>query len=278
MKSLYLNAGGFNSIFNNLKESLSGELTIENNEYNLVVNSKLARGTIKGVSFEKELLSMEFDLFFNDDVSLSIEAHHAAPIYFAYCDKGVLQHSFGSNGERQVLKAQQSGVLNNSTAINSVLHFESHKKIQFSLIGVPTNTSNELVDVDFTKQLKKMFSNTTGQYFYTGTQHAKITEKLEELKAIPQKGMVRSILKKTILKSILAQEIELHSYNYLKTFDPIVNLATRQINEIKKLSQINIYETIHALGFSAKGYLPRVFKEKYHISIGHKGYNQKLAS
>jgi AraC-like DNA-binding protein len=103
-----------------------------------------------------------------------------------------------------------------------------------------------------------------------------ITEKLQELKTIPQKGVVKSLLQRSILNSILEIEIAQHGYNYIKTISPILNLATRQINEIKRISNINIAEVIHAAGLASRNYLPRIFKEKYHLS--YKSYNQKLAS
>jgi len=62
----------------------------------------------------------------------------------------------------------------------------------------------------------------------------------------------------------------------MSTFDPIVNLAARQISGIKRISQMNIVEAINAAGLASRNYLPRIFKEKYHLS--YKSYNQKLAS
>ena len=62
-------------------------------------------------------------------------------------------------------------------------------------------------------------------------------------------------------------EVEQHSFNYLKTFDPVVNIAKRQINEIKRISTMNFSEMVAAA---------KLFRTKYHFSF--KPYNQKLAS
>lgn len=277
MKNLYLNTGGFNTIFTNLKESFDGELTAKNNEHNLAIKSKFAQGNISGVSFDKEVSFMHFDIVFYNDATLSIESIQTSPVFFAYCEEGNLTHSFGVNGDKKSIKKQQSGILSNTTSINSVLHFESHKRVQFSLIVVPTNSPQNENTV-FISQLTKMFTNESGNYAFVGAENTKITDKLNELKAVPQNGIVRKLLKKRILQDIIELEIAQHSYNYLKTFDPIVNLATRQINELKKLSQINLQDVIHVAGLAlGKNYLPRIFKEKYHFSI-NKQYNQKLAS
>ena len=276
MKKLYLNTGGFNTIFNDLKESLEGELSINNNEYILNIKSKWARGTIKAIYFEREMSYLNFDLVFNHDVTLSIESIQTAPVFFAYCEKGTLTHSFGVNGTQRKIKKNQTAVLNNTSVINSVLLFESHKPIQFSLVGMPTVTSVKEDKIEMVSQLKKRFTTDSGQFLYIGTKNQKIVEKLQELNNIPQKGIVKNLLQKSILNSILEIEIAQHSYNYIKTFEPIMNLANRQINEIKRISNLNFADVISAAGLASRNYLPRVFKEKYHFSF--KPYNQKLAS
>ncbi|MBF4491322.1 hypothetical protein IR010_02135 [Flavobacterium sp. MR2016-29] len=276
MKKLYLNTGGFDAVFNDLKDSFNGELIAENNEYNLEIKSKWTKGSIKGTRFDDKVLFMHFDLVFNQDVSLSIESFQSAPVFFVYCENGNITHSFGVNGEKRNLKKSQSAVLNNSSVINSVLFFESHKRIQFTILGMPTfaveNKNSEL-----TSQVKKHFTNdSSGNFIYIGKENLKISEKLQEYKAVPQKGIVGTLLRKSILKDIFELEIAQHSYNYLKTFDPIVNLASRQLNEIKRISNINFSEVITAAGAASRNYLPRILKEKYHFSF--KSYNQKLAS
>ncbi|QOG01394.1 hypothetical protein [Flavobacterium sp. MDT1-60] len=276
MKKLYLNTGGFNTIFNDLKESFDGELSVSNNEYTLNIKSKWARGTIKAIRFEKEMSYLNFDLVFNHDVTLSIESLQTAPVFFAYCEQGTLAHSFGANGTQKKIKKNQTAVLNNTSLINSVLFFESHKPIQFSLVGMPTQASVKENNITLVSQLKKRFTTESGQFLYIGAKNQKIAEKLQELNNIPQKGIVKSLLQKSILNIILEMEIAQHSYNYVKTFEPIMNLANRQINEIRRISNLNFADVISAAGLASRNYLPRIFKEKYHFSF--KPYNQKLAS
>jgi AraC-like DNA-binding protein len=121
-------------------------------------------------------------------------------------------------------------------------------------------------------QLKKMFRNQSGNYIYIGQQNPKISEKLRELKSIPQKGAVRSLLQKSILSSILELEIAQHSSNYATMIAPIMNLATRQIDELKRISGMNFSEVVHSIGFSRKNYFPRLFRERYHTLS--KNYSQ----
>lgn len=264
MKKLYINTGGFDAVFNDLKDSLNGELTAENDEYNLEIKSKWTKGSIKGTRFDDKVLFMHFDIEFHQEVSLSIESFKSAPVFFVYCENGNVRHSFGANGEKKMLNKNQSAVLSNSSVINSVLYFESHKRIQFTLLGMPTIEKKE---TELVSQVKQRFTNDSGNYIYVGKGNSKISEKIQEYKTVPQTGVVGTLLKKSILKNIVEIEVEQHSFNYLKTFDPVVNIAKKQLNEIKRISTMNFSELIAA----ARG-----IKTKYHLPF--RPYNQKLAS
>lgn len=274
MKKLYINTGGFDAVFNNLKDSFDGDLQVTANEYKLTFKSKWANGSISGVRFEKEMTYLNFDLTFNEDVNLSIESNPFTPVFFAYCEKGNVLHSFGANGEIKSLKKNQSGIMSNSSSINSVLYFESHKHIQFSLVGIPTNVTNQ--SADFVSEVKKIFTHESGNYIYIGSENQKIEEKFQELKEIPKKGTVRYLVMKNILREVLELEIAQHSYNYLSTFDPILNFAAKQLSEIKKLSTLNPAAIVAPLQFIKRSLQSRTLKQKYHLEL--KTYNQKLAS
>ncbi|MEP6929171.1 MAG: hypothetical protein ABI850_04130 [Flavobacterium sp.] len=265
MKKLYLNTGGINTIFNDLENSFEGTLTSDNGEYNLDVKSNWAKGTISGMSFQNEMSYMQFDMIFSDEVTLSIESFHCAPVFFAYCSAGNLKHSFGSNGNITTLKKDQSGIMSNNTTINNVLYFERNKPVKILLIGVPTATFQVGENVDLASKMSKMFMNSSGNYMHVGMQNNQIAEKLIEFDRIPQKGIVKNLLKKSILNSIIEIEVIQHSYNYVSIIAPILDLATKQIDEIRRISQLNISEVLHSLGHAGRNYFPRLFKEKYEL-------------
>ncbi|WP_456312559.1 hypothetical protein [Pseudomonas shirazensis] len=263
MKKLYLNTGGFNTIFNDLKERFDGELTVNDNEYNLAIKTKWAKGTISGKRFEKEMSYMHFDLVFYNDVSLSIESFLTSPIFFTYCEDGTFAHSFGQNGKRKNIKKQQSGILSNNSAINSVLHFEGFKHTEFSLVSMPTTVSEEDDNYDLAAQLKEMFTDESGHFIYVGNGNMKIFEKLKEFRTTSQIGLVKNLLQKSILDTIVAIEVAQHSYNYITMITPILDLANRQFDEFKRISNANIGEVLYSIGHVGKNYFPRLFKERY---------------
>lgn len=267
MKKLYINTGSFDAVFNNLKDSFGGDLAVTAKEYKLTIKSKWATGNISGVRFEKEMSYLNFNLIFKQEVNLSIESNPFAPVFFAYCEKGNVLHSFGANGATHCLKKQQSGIMSNSSAINSVLYFQSHQQIEFSIIGLPTTSENK--ENDFVSQVRKIFTNNSGNYIYIGDENHKIGEKFQELKRIPNQGAIRYLVMKSILREVLELEIAQHSYNYLTLFVPILNFAVKQLSEIKKLSNLNLAASVQ---FLKRNLQPR----KYQLEL--KPFNQKLAS
>jgi len=277
MKKLYLNTGGINTIFNDLKESLNGTLALENNQYNLTVKSKYANGIISGITLNKQISYIQFDIVFNDDVELSMESFANSPILFTYCFSGNMTHSFGINGERKAIKPNQTGIIRNTSNINSVLCFEGYKHVQFSMICNNTYHAAVSENSKLFLNLKKRFISKSGNYIYVGQQNSKITEKLKEFNTLQQKGIVKNLLKNRILESILEIELDHHTYGYTKNIQPILSLANRQIEELKRVSSFNVLDIFSGTGLSGRNYFPRLLKEKYHLSL-NKSYNQKLVS
>lgn len=277
MKKLYLNTGGINTIFNDLKDSLSGTLTLENNQYNLNVKSKNANGVISGITLNKQISYIQFDIAFNDDIELSMESFANSPILFTYCFEGNLSHSFGINGERKKIKPNQTGIIRNTSNVNSVLYFEGFKHVKFSMIYNNTYNSEMSENSSLFLDLKNVFNSKSGNYIYVGQQNSKIAEKIKEFNAVPQKGVVKNLLKNRILESILEIELDQHTYGYVKSIKPIISLANKQMEELKRISNLNVLEIFSGAGLAGRNYFPRLLKEKYHLSF-NKLYNQKLVS
>ncbi|WP_163401024.1 hypothetical protein [Flavobacterium fluviatile] len=277
MKKLYINTGGINTIFNDLKEDLTGSLTLENNQYNLKVKSKNANGIINGITLNKQISYIQFDIVFNEDIELSMESFANSPILFTYCFEGNLTHSFGINGERKKIKPNQTGIIRNTSNINSVLHFEGYKRVKFSMICNNTYHAAVSENSKLFLGLKKRFISKSGNYIHVGQQNSKIAEKIKEFNAVPQKGIVKNLLKNRILENILEIELDQHTYGYTKSIQPILSLANRQIEGLRKVSNLNVLEIFSGGGVTGRNYFPRLLKEKYHLSF-NKSYNQKLVS
>lgn len=267
MKKLYLNTDEMNTVFNELKDSLNGTLTLENNQYRLKVNSKKAQGTISGMTFNKQIAYLEFDVYFHDDIVLSMESSANSPVLFTYCSEGDLIHSFGINGDKKNIKSNQTGILRNTSNINSVLFFKGYKRVKFSVISSNVSTVEE--NKGLFSDLKTMFTNPSGKYIHVGQSNLGIIEKINEFRSVPQKGIVGDLVRKRILENILETEYMLHSYGYIKAIQPILNLATKQIDEFKRISNLNILDAFYGMKHVGSYHLPRLLKEKYLLAFSH---------
>ncbi|PKB18258.1 hypothetical protein [Flavobacterium sp. 5] len=234
MKSIYLKAGKTQDVFNDLKDNFNGILTLCNDEFNLVVESYFARGNIKGITFPDGMTFLEFDMIFHDDVRLSMELLKTSPIFFAYCSQGTIQHSFGEQGERKSIKKQHTGILKSASSVNSILHFAKHTPTKFYVIEIGIDVVNSQ-NAELIKKLKNTFFQTKENYLDISYQSLKITQKIEELNMLIQKGNVGKLLKNQILEDIIELEIGKNTDVFTEVAQRINSFRLKQIDEIERV-------------------------------------------
>lgn len=232
MKSIYLKAGKTQDVFNDLKDNFNGTLIVNNNEYDLAIQSGFSRGNIKGISFPGGMIYMEFDMVFFEEARFSLELLSGSPIFFAYCSQGNFQHSFGEQGEKKRFKEHHSGILKRTTSVNSILHFEKLVPIKFSVVGMVTKPIANGENDELIRKLKNTFCNTEGDYLKVEVQNFKVAEKMKELATLPQKGVFGNILKKRIVKSILEMEIAQNTAVFTKMSQMVNVFRTKRFDEI----------------------------------------------
>lgn len=238
MKNIYLYAGTVNEVFNEINSSFKGVLNSNDNEFKLNLDSDLIKGNIDAVSFINGITSIQLSLIFSDDVTLSIESFSKSSILFAYCTEGYLTHSFGVSGRKSSLKKHHSAVLTSSRSINSIVHFKKNIPVKFSLLKVETEDVMNPIKDSLISQLKKTFLSTPTDFSYQGIQNLKIAAKFNQLHSITQQGMIGHIMKKEIIQSILAMEIDDNTDNLVKMSRAIKRSALKQINQLKKLPYV----------------------------------------
>lgn len=241
MKNIYLKAGKTQDVFNDLKDNFNGTLTSCNDEFNLEFASIFARGNIKGITFPDAMTLLQFDMIFHDDVRISMEALRTSPIFFAYCMEGNLQHSFGEQGKKKIIKKKQTAILKSNSSVNSIMHFEKHIPIKFYVIQIDTKSDldNEQND-ELVMKLKKTFFTIKEDYLDIRTQNFEIANKIQELNTITHKGIVRNLLINRILENILKLEIKQHTDGLSAIVQTINACTVKQIDEIKRVSDLAV--------------------------------------
>lgn len=236
MKNITIQSGTLKDFVFDLKSNFNGSLDCNANEYKLTLDNALIKGSIEAIAYQEEMKFFDFDIVFLEDVQLTINSISSSPTYFAYCSEGTLEHSFGISKNIHSIKAQQNAVINTVGVVSNVFHFKKNIAIKLALIGVVTAAIDEKDSLN--SKIKNTFINQQESFVHIGIQHINISQKLEQLRKIDQKGIVRNLLKKGILQIILAMEIEHHSNKYNATETIINCLTLKQIDQIKLLSSV----------------------------------------
>ena len=238
MKIVTIHSEKINDIFEELSSNFGGKLQNEADEYSLEIDTDFAKGSIIGSSFNGDIAYLQFDMIFYDEITVSILNAAVSPVYFVYCSKGNMSHSFGVSGIERKLKTYQTAVLTSKTEKENVLFFKENQQTKFTLIivGIYTSEKNQINTLN--EKVKATFfeNKTDKEFFHLGSYNAQILEKIEQLDAISQTGVVRNLLKDGILRIILAMEIQQHSDDLNPCTKDLNCLTLREMEEIKELS------------------------------------------
>ncbi|MEP6806414.1 MAG: AraC family transcriptional regulator [Flavobacterium sp.] len=237
MKIVTINTEKTQNIFEELNANFGGKVTFDLDEYTLETNNNFAKGSIIGASFNDNISYVQFDMTFSVDVRMDILNSKSSPIYFAYCSKGNLSHRFGVTGEERAFKTFQTAIVTSKEKEDNVLFFEKGKNTQLTLIIVGTQNADQKHSLN--QKVKDTFfeNNAVQDFFYVGSYNLKIAEKIEQLNAITQTGVVRNLLKEGILRIILAMEIQQHTDDLSIGSKDTSCLTLREMEEIKELSE-----------------------------------------
>ncbi|MFB9055823.1 helix-turn-helix domain-containing protein [Mariniflexile ostreae] len=239
MKTAYLKSNTIEVMFKQLKRSLGGSLKQDSNEYVLEIENEIGKGKIQGISLKGGISYLEFNMVFSDDLILSIHTTEKNPIYFTYCSKGSLSHSFGIDGEKRVLESFQTGILTSQEEDVNVLYFKKDEVLKNTLITVQTDNRTHLSgNGELKTKLRQTFfkEGTPGNFVYIGSHNLKIAEKIQQLNSITQDGIVRSLLTQGLVHMILALEIQQHTDDMKNQESCMGSLSIRDMDAIKEAS------------------------------------------
>lgn len=254
MKIVYLKSNNIDNIFNQLQQDLGGSLESSPQEYKLQLDNKYVYGEIRGVSFKNNISFMEFDLTFTEDTVIINNMPVSNPVHFMYCAQGNVAHSFGIKGEKRQLNQFQTGIFSCDPSQDTTLFFEANVNVKLFNIMVDTHkvTSGDEGEDLLQQQLLKTFMPKKNKetFAYTGSYNLLIAEKMQQLDAITQKGLVRNLLIQGIVHLILAMEIQQHKEDKKNAKNNFGSLTKEEIEDIKELA--NFIKNYPEIQFSLK--------------------------
>lgn len=276
MKTTHLKSSSIKTMLEQLQASFGGTLLKDLKEYTLEIDNKIGKGRIKGMSLKGGISYLEFDMVFYHNLILSINNKDKNPIYFTYCSKGSVSHSFGINEEKRTLDSYQTGIVTCKNNNEHVLYFTKDEQLKTTLITVQTANRGSIPGNDDLKtKLRETFysQDAAENYVYIGSHNLQIAEKIEQLNAISQEGIVRSLLIQGLVHVILALEIQQHADDLKNPQQETGSLNKNEIDTIQEISRyINKdYEnqiTITQL-YSQFGLSPSKLQEGFKLMYGH---------
>lgn len=235
MKTISITSNVLSVIFDQIQTELGGKLEIKSKEYKLELNNDIVKGSISGVSIENAIVYMEYDIMFKEDVSFLNTLNDTSSIYFGYCSKGHVKQSFGEQGKETKLGQFQTGIFSNSSENNMFFTFEKNKKVEFSMVSVDVLSVS---DEELKEQLKTTFivDDENSVFSYVGSYNLKIVEKINHLKSLNQKGLVRNLLINSVVYLILALEIEQHKNDLSNAITNYYSLSQTDLEAVKDIT------------------------------------------
>lgn len=227
-------------MFQSLHQDLGGILTLEHDEHTLYLDNHLGKGQIRGIVFVGGISYLEFNMTFVEDFKFVTSGAEDNPIYFAYCSKGMLTHSFGLEGMKRKLNNFQTGILASRGKEDNVLYFEKGNQLKATLITVNTyDSTGSLQKNGLNEKLSSTFFNgqNTEKFVYIGSHNLRIDERIQQLNSITQKGIVRNLLIEGEVNTILALELQQHSEDISNMKKQTGSLRATEMEAIKELSQ-----------------------------------------
>jgi len=238
MKTIHINSTKINDTFNFLKQTFGGNYSQNLREHVLTIDSDFAYGSIRGMQLNGGISFFQFDLTFNEDVELIFKFPIKKYLNFAYCSEGKLAHKFNEDDKRVELETFQTGILTNIVQEQNIISFEKECLVTASFINVDVSLDANNGKYVINHQLKEQFvTNQNSDVLLVGSHNLKIAERIKQLQAVRQEGVVRTLLIEGLVNVILALEIEQHKLDLEHKENHTGNLTRAEMSKVKDLSE-----------------------------------------
>tara|TARA_R110002012_G_scaffold263456_1_gene446273 strand:+ start:105878 stop:106906 length:1029 start_codon:yes stop_codon:yes gene_type:complete len=272
MKTLYIKTDTIPQLFNELQNELGGKLNKNHQEFTLEIDNTIATGKISGLSFKNDISFVKYDVTFKQDTIVKSHTANTNPINFMFCSKGQLAYGFSEKTSKKFLNQFQTSIFSSDPNRDTLLFFRKDQTVKFSNIKVDTTTNSKDESIDLLKtQLVKTFMPKKGEeiFSYVGSYNLKIAEKLQQIDAISQKGLVRNLLIHGNVHVILAMEIQQHKEDVKSAKNNFGTLTRSEMEDIKEISSFiqNYPEIQYSLKYLSKksGLSPSKLQEGFKL-------------
>ena len=243
MTEIIANANNIEGTVRQIQSVIGGEIQERWCEYTLIVNSKLANGSIRFITFDWGVILLEYDITFFDDITLVMDATAYNPIQFLYCLKGFCKHRFGYQEEKDIktLEQFQSVIITSREGGYNYRYFPKDKKLSINVIQITRKQflKKRLNNVDeLNRKLYEVFLDTDHEnaFAYFGAYDLKLADKIGALRKIRTKGLIRIMQIEGLVYEILSMHILQHD-KVVNNKMPSTRLLRSELKIVRNLAR-----------------------------------------
>lgn len=243
MTEILVDAKSTEGTVRQIQEVIGGEIQERWGEYTLTVNSKLAFGNIRFITFDWGVILLEYDIKFFDDIVLAMDASEYNPINFLYCLEGYCKHRFGYQSEKEIqtLEQFQSVIITSRDGGYNHIYFPKNEKLAINVIQIKRKhfLKKKLNNVDeLNRRLYQVFLDTDHEkaFAYFGSYNLKLATKIGALRKVRTKGLIRVMQIEGLVYEILSMHILQHDKE-LHNKMPKTTLLRRELKLVRDLAK-----------------------------------------
>lgn len=198
-----------------IRDVIGGTIESRWGEYSLIVDSDLAKGTIRFITFDWGVNLLEYDITFFDDITLIMDASNFNPIHFTYCLNGHCSHRFGYQKEPKTIEQFQSVIITSKDGGYNYGYFPKDIKLEINVIQISRQLylKKRLNNVsELNKKLYEVFldKDQENTFAYFGSYNLKMADVIGKLRKVKQNGMIRVLKIEGMVYQILSMHIQQH--------------------------------------------------------------------
>lgn len=239
--AMILSCSGIRNTFEELEQTLGGQLNSNIKEHILNFHNEIGKGRIRGITFTGGISYLEFDVTFFKNFTLEVETLEQAPICFGYCSTGKIAHSFGHHKHLEIFENFQTTILTNASCSNNILYFSKDVSTKISLIVVKTtsNCKESSIKKNLRCKIQELFfkGQPPKNNIYKGSYNLRIANKIQQIDTIEQEGIVRSLMMEGFVHIILALEIQQYTEDLSKIDHKKGTLSKSEMDTVLEVSK-----------------------------------------
>ncbi|MBC31800.1 MAG: AraC family transcriptional regulator [Muricauda sp.] len=224
-----------------INEHIGGEITERWGEHVLTVDNEVGRGTIRFIGFDWGVNLIEYDILFNQDITMIMDTSEYNPIQFIYCLEGYFEHRSESDIDKRKAERFQSVIITNTDGGYVYRYFPRDTKLEINNIQIVRKLFLKKrlnIATMMNQKLYRVFVDTDHQraFSYFGSYNLKLADKIAALRKVKEKGMVRILMIEGLVYQILSMHLMQHDKE-TKAKKVDTSLLKRELAIIRKLAR-----------------------------------------